>query len=368
MTLVPSWFHSRRVLAGAVSLVVLAFGALHTAAGAEPALAPDEIDTLVKQGNELRRNGDDQHALPMLQKAYRLVPTPRTAVQLGLVEHALGRWADADLHLTTGLKATSDPWIKRNRTAIQETLEAVKIKVGRIEINGEPNGAEVLVGGRSVGRIPLTEAIRVNQGTVDIELRAPGYKTILRSITIAGGQYQPLVMRLEAQSGRGQLADAKEPTGRPDLVAGLAATSRDAEAAASGGINGRRWAVGGMLLGTAAGLGFGIFEAFHHATNVTAFNDHKCVETPSGAFRLSDGQHDDQCERLAATYNTARTLEFVGFAAAGVFAATALIVGLAGSDSHSEASDEGRKRARVASRLQCAMNLVNPGLVCGQTF
>jgi hypothetical protein len=176
-------------------------------------------------------------------------------------------------------------------------------------------------------------------------------------------------MRLEAQSGRGQLADAKEPAARPDLVAGLAATSRDAEAGASAGMNGRRWAVGGMLLGTATGLGFGIFEAFHHATNVTAFNDHKCLETPSGAFRLNNGQRDDRCEQLAATYNTARTLEVVGFAAAGVFAATALIVGLAGSDSHSEANGEAPKRTRVASRrLQCAMNLLTPGLVCGQTF
>ena len=134
------------------------------------------------------------------------------------MEKALGRWAEADRHLTDALKGGQDPWIQKNVTVLEKTLAEVKRQVARIEITGEPVGAEVLVNGRPVGKVPLPQPVRVNAGTVDIELRAPGYKPTLRTVAVVGLQYQPVVIRLEREGSGGQRCAA--PAGRWSPVAG----------------------------------------------------------------------------------------------------------------------------------------------------
>src|SRR5437868_6723538 len=181
---------SHRPLARALATLVC----LAAAAAPAAAAGPDDAEALIKQGNDLRRSGDDQGALPLLARAYQAQPGPRTAVQLGLVEEALGRWGDADEHLTIGLRAGGDAWIARNRKTIEAALRVVKPHVGRIEITGEPAGAEVLVGGRRVGTVPLAAPVRVSEGSIDVELRAPGYRHGFRTLTVRGGQYQPVVI------------------------------------------------------------------------------------------------------------------------------------------------------------------------------
>ena len=79
---------SHRPLARALATLVC----LAAAAAPAAAAGPDDAEALIKQGNDLRRSGDDQGALPLLARAYQAQPGPRTAVQLGLVEEALGRW------------------------------------------------------------------------------------------------------------------------------------------------------------------------------------------------------------------------------------------------------------------------------------
>jgi serine/threonine-protein kinase len=86
---------------------------------------------LVARGNQLRRAGNDHAALALMQKAYELARTPKHAIQVGLAEAALDRWADAERHLREGLKAKDDPWITRHRTTLEETLEHVNGKLGR---------------------------------------------------------------------------------------------------------------------------------------------------------------------------------------------------------------------------------------------
>jgi len=63
---------------------------------ARPAVAAgDEAERLTVKALDLRKIGDDQGALPLLERAHELSRSPRSAAQLGLCEQALGRWADA---------------------------------------------------------------------------------------------------------------------------------------------------------------------------------------------------------------------------------------------------------------------------------
>jgi hypothetical protein len=179
------------------SVAVLAVTALAVSrAGASD---PKDIEDLIRQGIEFRRAGNDHRALPLFKKAYDLAPTPRTSAQLGLVEMALGYQLEAERHLTDGLAHPRDFWIQKHRGTLEQSLTTVKASIGEIEVHGRPEGAELAVNGKVVGQLPLAAAVRVGEGPAVVELRAVGYITQTRSVTVAGGQRQELMMNLQSQ-------------------------------------------------------------------------------------------------------------------------------------------------------------------------
>ena len=246
------------VLAALLALVPL------LSPGPATAAPRDEAERLIEQGNALRKAGDDEGALPVLQKAYQVSPGPRTAAQLGMVEWALLRWVEADDHLTEALKGSdNDPWLRKHRSDLELSLAKVKKQVSRIEITGEPEGAEALVNGRSVGRVPLTSAVRVPAGSVDVELRAPGYKPLLRTLVVTGGQYQPVVLRLEREVGG--------PTASGG-TAGQVEAERDEDAAPDRPGSWRKWTVATAVAGAAIGVGVGAYGALRHDSKVDSLS------------------------------------------------------------------------------------------------
>lgn len=127
-------------------------------------------ESLIKDGLRLRRAGRDIDALDKLQRAYDLEPTPRAAAQVGLCLQALGRWVEADFKLSEALTSASDAWIQKNAPIIKQSIEEVKLHVGRVEVIGSPEGAEVSVAGKVAGRLPLATPVPVDEGTVDVEV------------------------------------------------------------------------------------------------------------------------------------------------------------------------------------------------------
>lgn len=177
--------------------VFLAGGVGSVALGVGQACAATTPEALIKEGLELRRAGRDSDALAKFEAAYNQSKTPRAAAQWGLCLQAVSRWSEADPLLAEALSATQDPWVKKNRQVIKDSQEAVKAHVGRIEVLGDPVGAVVTVAGRTVGNLPLPGAVTVNEGSVDVEVTANGYKRAVRTLTVGGASYQRVVMRLE---------------------------------------------------------------------------------------------------------------------------------------------------------------------------
>jgi tetratricopeptide (TPR) repeat protein len=103
-----------------VSVLVVAIGLV----GGRGGMAADsaEAEALISQGVELRQQGRDEKALPLFQKAYGLVPSPRTAGQLGFAEMAVGYWLDAKQHLNEALETPDHPWVKKNHDTINQAL------------------------------------------------------------------------------------------------------------------------------------------------------------------------------------------------------------------------------------------------------
>jgi tetratricopeptide (TPR) repeat protein len=193
------------------TLALLAVGPL---AGARPAAAED-AETLIQKGIELRRRGRDADAEGFFRRAYETSPTPRAAAQLGLVLFQLSRWPDAEKHLEEALDAKRDPWIARNRPTLESSLETVRKHVGELEITGEPAGAEAFVNGTPVGRLPLRGRVRVAEGPVEIELRAPGYAPGRRALTVRPGKTERVELALTRPEAAAPAPPAPAPTPTP---------------------------------------------------------------------------------------------------------------------------------------------------------
>ncbi|HEX3696403.1 MAG TPA: PEGA domain-containing protein [Polyangia bacterium] len=183
-----------------------------TAAVGTTARAADsvEAEALIREGISLRRSGNDARALPLFQKANEIARTPRTAAQLGLVEFALGYAIDAEHHLEQGLAAPTDPWIGKNRKVLDEALAGVKMMIGELTITGSPEGAEVTVNTRPVGRLPLPAAVRLGQGQAIVELKATGFLPRTTTVEILGGK--PVIVDMPLAPDPAKVARAAAPS------------------------------------------------------------------------------------------------------------------------------------------------------------
>jgi hypothetical protein len=291
------------------------------------AQTPDDAETLIRRGIELRKAHDDEGAVRAFQQAYDQVHTPRAAGQLGLAEQALGRWEDAERHVGEALRTASNPWVAKNRATLDEAIGTIQAHIGRVEILGDPGGAEVSVNGRTVGKLPLPDAVRVSAGEVDVEIRAPGFVPAHRTLTIVGGQYQRVALHLTKE------ATAPIPTPGPTLASTQSAPSAAIAVSASGSSQPPsqlrtviKWSAAGVA---GVGLAVGVIATIAHGKNVSAFNARQpgCADNNGKAVH-ADGTPAPECQGDLNAYRSDTTWAIVGFAAAGAFAATWLVLQL----------------------------------------
>src|SRR5262245_24238889 len=93
-----------------------------------------EVESLIRKGTELRRQGKDQQALPFFQQAYELARAGRTAAQLGLCEMQLGYFLPASEHLTESLAAKGDPWVSRHRDVLEQSRKQIDSHIADIVV------------------------------------------------------------------------------------------------------------------------------------------------------------------------------------------------------------------------------------------
>jgi hypothetical protein len=345
-----------------VGAVVAVFAAQPLAVGAG---SSNEADGLIRHGIELRKAHDDEGAAREFQKAYDQVHTPRAAGQLGLAEQALGRWEDAERHVGEALRAAGDSWVMKNRAILDEALGAIQGHLARIEVIGDPEGADVSVNGRVVGKLPLKEVVRVSAGEVEVELHAPDYVPVQRTLTIVAGQYQRLVLHLtkeassaEAPSVTKVAGDQTPPQSGSTPVTPLIAVSPPAEEPSTVRTV-LKWSAAGLA---GVGLVVGIVATIEHGNNVSAFDNHtpRCFDN-NGTAVDANKVPVQACQESLDSYRSDTTWAIVGFAGAGAFAVTWLVLQLT-EGSHPSAAEHA-----LAVPL-CAPSLSGLGLSCELRF
>jgi hypothetical protein len=147
-------------------------------AGAAPA-EPEDFDQLIHRGVQLRKQGDDEKAKELFQRAYTISKTPRAAAQLGLVEDALKHFEASQGFLSEALEA-HEPWIEAHRKVLEDTLADVRKQLARIEIVGAAPGTTVVLGdGRSLA-LPANGTLWLAPGSIAMRIESPGSNSVTR--------------------------------------------------------------------------------------------------------------------------------------------------------------------------------------------
>jgi len=371
----------RIVVALIVSWAAAVLPSSPASAAAPPAAADEDLNS---KGVSARLAGDNRGALHWFQQAYDLTHSPRATAQLGLVQQALGRWDLAEPLVTRAVQSRSDPWIKKYEAELAKALETIRQHVAHLELVSDPAQTDVFVNGSLVGRLPLSEPVPVVVGQVDLELRASGYRNAIRNLTMKPFQYERIFVRLQKEAATATVVPTvEEATKSPSGAATTTTTTTtapvraDGEPKASDGaarVNARdvvKWTSLGLA---GAGLGTGIVASAIFASNSSQFREHQptCYDYGGTAVYAAD-KPAPECQDWLSTYKTARTWQIIGFTAAGVFAATWLILQLTEpSDASTSSGHAAREGTRHAGRSwACTPSLslaVDPGMTCALLF
>lgn len=182
--------------------------------------ADEDPEALIQQAVELRRKGEHARAYGYLKRAYDIARTPRSAAQLGLVEHALGRYADAEVHLAEAL-ATSDPWVGENRARLESSRNFVRSKLGRVEILGAPGEATVSVGTDPAFKVPPDRVLYLAPGERSLRIEGPGLSSVAKTVGVSVGKTATITVEASKEAGpspsagAGAATAAAAPAGAP---------------------------------------------------------------------------------------------------------------------------------------------------------
>jgi tetratricopeptide (TPR) repeat protein len=286
----------------------LAFGQDEPDTGSESG-SGGSADDLVAQGIALRRSGQDAQALAVFQRAEVLEPgSARIQVHLAATHQALGEWEAADRYLTRALAQMNDAYVQRHQSMLASARRRIDAHIGSIEVSGGPPGTQVWLNGRLVGKLPMSDTVRIEGGIYTLEARLPRHYPVTRSVAIAGGS-------LVRESIRLQPVSSAEGASSPAVSADEQPLEASVDTSGSGTPGWLTWTLAGLTVGAAAGTAYAWTVRESHADNWN--NDNDCLR--QGRTR------DDVCSDELDAGKSAETWMWVGGAATGAFAAATLV-------------------------------------------
>lgn len=183
-----------------------------------------QVDRWMDEGIQLRGALRDEEALERFRLAWEATRAPEPRAQMALAEQALGRWSDAERGLLAALAHPEDPWISRNRVHLDAALAETRLHLASVLVRCDAPGAVLSLNGREVGPLPLASALRVEAGSVLLEVRAPGRVAARRQLEVRAGDnlletlVAPLVSTFLTSGPEGSARGAQAPPPAPRAV------------------------------------------------------------------------------------------------------------------------------------------------------
>jgi len=267
---------------------------------------------------------------------------------VALAEEALGRWAEAESHLDEALHATDDAWIKKRHKVLAAELESIREHLGSVQILGSPPGAEVTINGKVVGRLPLARPLRLAAGSAIVEVRAPGFFPVTRTVVVAprGSYREPVDLVAASTEPAPATRPALPPPPAPDH-----ATERDHPAGAA--VDGAWKKPVAIAAAVGAGLALATGVAFHVLRENRASDFNRDCAYVNG---MATGAAD--CSSRYSGVTSAVIAAGVGYGAAAVLGGASLFLFLTAPATPSSTS----------TAWACAPTAQGWGLGCARRF
>jgi hypothetical protein len=327
---------ARAALCGATMLFVTGVA---WAEGGDPVAARAQL----RQGYALKQQGKCKEAVPFLQESARLDRQPKTLLNLGDCELALGQLGAAQTHFVEARDLARQQGNNALRTIGEKRLQDVEKRMPRLTIElakDAPADTVVLRDGVEVGAVSLRSALPIDTGRHVVVARGGGFERQFE-ITLAEGENRKL--EITPIGGKAiappVVAAVDKPAAAPTEAQKKEATRNSAfkiegptgDRAESGGGGGQR-TIGYVTLGLGAvGLGAGGFFAARTYSKRNELADMCTAESPC------DDVQAELYENKKETANNARMLSIVGFGVGGAAAITGLILVLTAPKSTSSA-------------------------------
>ncbi len=186
----------------AVALFAGLFVALPVAAqGAAPAPLAQSLTGEAKAAYDSARllfeDGDSPGALAKFSHSYDVSHDARLLWNMAACEKELRHYARAATLIGRYLKEGGKRLSSEQRQSALETQNALRAFYVKLQLNGVPDGAAVLVDGTEVGRGPLTEPLLVDLGARTLRVEQSGFEPNEQKLEVAGGGELELTVTLK---------------------------------------------------------------------------------------------------------------------------------------------------------------------------
>jgi hypothetical protein len=174
------------------------------AAPTSTAKAPDanakkEAARRFEHAIKLYEDSDYVLALAEFERVYELVPDYRVLYNIAQVNIQLGRYARALRTLREYVSRGGSELPPDRRSAVQADLAFLEARTATVKVDVQPEGAEVSIDGVVVGKAPLVEPLVVDVGGRRVQARSSGYVTVDQTLTLAGGDWRQITLKLEPE-------------------------------------------------------------------------------------------------------------------------------------------------------------------------
>lgn len=179
-----------------------------------------EADGLKLQGDAAMDSLRFEDALAAYASAYERSHDPALLYNQGRAYEALGRHPEA-LRQLEAFAQVAPPNLKSRVPRLQELIESLRGKVGKLLVTCDVAGARVLVRGTQAGQTPLAEPLELTAGpSVAVEVVANGYLPFRREVEVPPRGLAKLDVALVPAHGGGLLRIETTPPGADLLVGG----------------------------------------------------------------------------------------------------------------------------------------------------
>lgn len=267
-----------------------------------------------RRGIAMLRQGQNEEALGVFRGIYERTREPRALWRMATAEAALGRWVEAEGHMSSAFGSSSDAWVQAERAGLEATLRQVQARVGLLTVRSNVPGATIEVDGQGVTSFPL----RVVAGDVRVRVRAEGYQEAQATVSVPGNVERAYLHEVElmpvAGARRGPVVE-----GAVTVARGTGEVRQPTEPPQAG--SGLR--TGGIIALAAGGVGLvtGVVGLVLRNSAATDFNDNTYCGT-NGSLP----QSRSTCAGYENTTSAMQSLSIAGFIGGGALTVTGIIL------------------------------------------